>query len=91
MDDFRIKKDAPLLAYDSIIAIGLVNAGQSIRFYNDETMVKRNNTFQNPEYYCARRFTVGIDFVSAYAGIHYFAGRKQNASPNKADTVPYLA
>jgi hypothetical protein len=35
----------------------------------------------------AKTILIGIDFVSAYAGIHYFAGRKQNASPNKADTV----
>ena len=30
---------------------------------------------------------MGIDYVSAYAGIHYFAGRKQNTSPDKSDTV----
>jgi hypothetical protein len=39
----------------------------------------------------AKMILIGNDYVSAYAGIHYFAGRKQNASPNKADNRTYLA
>jgi hypothetical protein len=64
--------------------------GKSIRFYNDETMVSTITLLQNPLIILitvAKMILIGTDFVSAYAGIHYFAGRKQNASPNKADTV----
>lgn len=39
------------------------------------------------DYCCKDDFGLGIEYVSAYAGIHYFAGRKQNASENKQDTV----
>lgn len=39
------------------------------------------------DYCCRDDFGLGIDYVSAWAGIHYFAGRKQDASPDKSDAV----
>jgi len=38
--------------------------------------------------YCGRDdFGLGIDFVSAWAGIHYFAGRKHNATSDGKENV----
>lgn len=39
------------------------------------------------DYCCRDDFGLGIDFVSAWAGIHYFAARKQNISKNKSESV----
>ena len=39
------------------------------------------------DYCCRDDFGLGIDYVSAWAGIHYFAGRKQNSSQQKNETV----
>lgn len=38
-------------------------------------------------YCCRDDFGLGIEFVSAWVGIHYFAGRKHDSTPNGADTV----
>jgi len=43
--------------------------------------------YEYVDYCCRDDFGLGIDYVSAWAGIHYFAGRKQNATKEKNDTV----
>jgi hypothetical protein len=39
------------------------------------------------DYCCRDDFGLGIEYVSAWAGIHYFAGRKQDATFDKKDNV----
>lgn len=39
------------------------------------------------DYCCRDDFGVGIQYVSAWAGIHYYAARKQNATNNNNDMV----
>lgn len=39
------------------------------------------------DYCCKDDFGLGIEYVSAWAGIHYFAGRKQDCTPEKHDSV----
>lgn len=39
------------------------------------------------DYCCRDDFGLGIEYVSAWAGIHYFAGRKQDAVSDKQDSV----
>ncbi|MCZ8297280.1 MAG: FAD-dependent oxidoreductase [Flavobacterium sp.] len=43
--------------------------------------------FAYVDYCCRDDFGLGIDYVSAYAGIHYFAVRKKNAQPEYEDGV----
>lgn len=43
--------------------------------------------FDYVNYCCRDDFGLGIQNISAWAGIHYFAGRKQNASEEKSDSV----
>lgn len=94
MDDFRIKKDAngtfwfmiPLsqsATNKAVIALDSITMKQ----WFEENNFTSKPLFDYIDYCCKDDFGLGIDFVSAYAGIHYFAGRKQNASPNKADIV----
>jgi hypothetical protein len=39
------------------------------------------------DYCCRDDFGLGIKEVSAWAGIHYFAARKQDTAPDGNDTV----
>ncbi|WP_409417888.1 NAD(P)-binding protein [Flavobacterium sp. PS2] len=48
---------------------------------------KTEPLFNYIDYCCKDDFGLGIDYVSAWAGIHYFAGRKQDASPDKKESV----
>ncbi|WP_228011995.1 NAD(P)/FAD-dependent oxidoreductase [Flavobacterium hungaricum] len=43
--------------------------------------------FNYIDYCCKDDFGLGIDYVSAWAGIHYFAGRKQDIAAEKNDSV----
>jgi len=43
--------------------------------------------FNYIDYCCKDDFGLGIEFVSAWAGIHYFAGRKQDSVLEKNDSV----
>ncbi len=43
--------------------------------------------FNYIDYCCKDDFGLGIEYVSAWAGIHYFAGRKQDSTPEKHDSV----
>ncbi|MFT3794980.1 FAD-dependent oxidoreductase [Flavobacterium sp.] len=39
------------------------------------------------DYCCRDDFGLGIDYISAWAGIHYFAGRKHNSAAHANDNV----
>jgi hypothetical protein len=43
--------------------------------------------FDYIDYCCRDDFGLGINYVSAWAGIHYFAARKQDATQDKKDNV----
>ena len=48
---------------------------------------KAEPLFNYIDYCCKDDFGLGIQYVSAWAGIHYFAGRKQNATSDKKESV----
>lgn len=48
---------------------------------------KTEPLFHYIDYCCKDDFGLGIDYVSAWAGIHYFAGRKQDANSDKKESV----
>jgi hypothetical protein len=66
-----------------------------IRAYDQMTMkawLLQNNftsksLIEYVDYCCRDDFGLGVDFVSAWAGLHYFAARKQDASSDQKDTV----
>ncbi|WP_348824669.1 NAD(P)/FAD-dependent oxidoreductase [Flavobacterium aestuarii] len=94
MDDFRIKKDEQG-KYWFMIPLAESSQNNEVKELDSITMKEwfdRNHFTSQPlfnyiDYCCKDDFGLGINYVSAYAGIHYFAGRKQNASENKQDTV----
>lgn len=94
MADFRTKKDLDGKFW-FMIPLSQSATNEAVKALDSITMkqwFETNNFTSKPlfdyiDYCCKDDFGLGIDYVSAYAGIHYFAGRKQNASPNKADTV----
>ncbi|AWG20866.1 twin-arginine translocation pathway signal protein [Flavobacterium faecale] len=94
MADFRIKKD-PDGKFWFMIPLSQSATNEMVKALDSVTMQQwfvSNNFTSKPlfdyiDYCCKDDFGLGIDYVSAYAGIHYFAGRKQNSSPNKGDTV----
>lgn len=94
MADFRTKKD-PDGKFWFMIPLSQSATNETVKALDSVTMQQwfvSNNFTSKPlfdyiDYCCKDDFGLGIDYVSAYAGIHYFAGRKQNASPDKGDTV----
>jgi len=48
---------------------------------------KAEPLFNYIDYCCKDDFGLGIHYVSAWAGIHYFAARKQDVTSNKIDSV----
>lgn len=94
MDAFRIAKgkDGKFL-FD--IPLYLSSADQNTRNLDKITMkewFERNDFKSEPlynyiDYCCKDDFGLGIEYVSAWAGIHYFAGRKQDATSDKKDSV----
>ncbi|WP_276378972.1 NAD(P)/FAD-dependent oxidoreductase [Flavobacterium sp. H4147] len=53
----------------------------------EETGFRSIPLFNYIDYCCKDDFGLGIEFVSAWAGIHYFAGRKQDSVLEKNDSV----
>lgn len=94
MDDFRNKKDASGKFWFTI-PLSETSTDDKVKALDQLTMKEwiAKNDFSTPSFldfidYCCRDdFGLGIAHVSAYAGIHYFAGRKQNATKDKKDTV----
>lgn len=94
MDAFRTAKGTDQ-KYVFNIPIHLSSEDQNARNLDKITMQKwfENNNFKSKplfnyiDYCCKDDFGLGIEFVSAWAGIHYFAGRKQNSAADKNDSV----
>jgi hypothetical protein len=94
MDDFRVKKDSYGLYWFNI-PMDLSSQNDEVKSLDQLTMKQwliLQNFTSNPlfvylDYCCRDDFGLGIDFVSAYAGIHYFAARKQNSTLDKNDNV----
>ncbi|WP_348800175.1 NAD(P)/FAD-dependent oxidoreductase [Flavobacterium adhaerens] len=94
MDEFRTKKDEQGKFW---FMIPLVESSQNQETKQLDSITmkqwfEQNHFTSKPlynyiDYCCKDDFGLGIEYVSAYAGIHYFAGRKQNASEDKQDTV----
>jgi len=94
MDVFRSGKGEDQ-KYLFDIPIYLSSKDEKTRSLDQITMkqwFKENNFTSEPlfnyiDYCCKDDFGLGIEYVSAWAGIHYFAGRKQDSTPEKHDSV----
>ncbi|WP_291284912.1 NAD(P)/FAD-dependent oxidoreductase [Flavobacterium sp.] len=94
MDAFRIAKGEDQ-KYLFDIPVSLCSKNEKTRALDKITMqqwfeehnFKSEPLFNYIDYCCKDDFGLGIAFVSAWAGIHYFAGRKQDASAEKSDSV----
>lgn len=94
MSDFRNKKGED---GNFIFDIPLTNISQDGQYnFLDKTSMKEwlvQNKFLSEELYqyvnycCRDDFGLGIEFISAWAGIHYFAARKHNATKEKTENV----
>lgn len=94
MDAFRIKKDAQGKYW---FAIPVHDSSKEDEVVELENILFRDwlkeQHFQSEEllwlldYSCRDDYGLGIDYVSAWAGIHYFAGRKNNWSKTYKDQV----
>ncbi|MGA9636889.1 NAD(P)-binding protein [Flavobacterium sp.] len=94
MDDFRAKKDSTGKFWFSIplAESSTVNDVKMLDQYTMKEWLIKHDFTSRPlldyiDYCCRDDFGLGIDYVSAYAGIHYFAARKQDASKDKKNTV----
>jgi hypothetical protein len=94
MDAFRTAK-GPDQKYVFDIPIHLSSEDENARNLDKITMqqwfekhnFKSKPLFNYIDYCCKDDFGLGIEFVSAWAGIHYFAGRKQDSVTDKNDSV----
>lgn len=94
MDTFRIKKDAQGNYW---FAIPVHNSSTEDEVQKLEKILFKEwlqeHDFNSEEllwlldYSCRDDYGLGIDYVSAWAGIHYFAGRKNNWSKKYKDQV----
>lgn len=94
MDDFRRKKDAhgkywfAIPVHDSSIGNDAVKLEKVIfKDWLKEHDYTSEELLWLLDYSCRDDYGLGIDFVSAWAGIHYFAGRKNNWSQKYKDQV----
>lgn len=94
MDELRIAKGADQ-KYLFNIPVDRSSTDKNTRSLDKITMQKwlEEHTFKSKplfhyiNYCCKDDFGLGIEFVSAWAGIHYFAGRKQDSVSDKNDSV----
>ena len=94
MDEFRAKKDGSGKFWFTI-PISEISTEAEVKALDQLTMKEwlAKNNFTTPafldylDYCCRDDYGLGVAYVSAYAGIHYFAGRKQDATKDKKDTV----
>ncbi len=92
MDEFRIKKDASGKYW---FDIPVSSSSDEARDLDKITFLDWliNNHFKSQEllwlldYSCKDDYGLGLKYVSAWAGIHYFAGRKNNWATNRHDQV----
>lgn len=94
MDEFRLKKDE-FGKYYFTLPMSKSSSNDEVKKLDALSMKQwlESNSFESEivynyiDYCCRDDFGLGIDFVSAYAGIHYFAARKQDATADKSDSV----
>lgn len=94
MEKFRVAKGADG-KYMFDIPLCFISKDDTYRNFDAITMQRwlQDNSFvssQLTEYvnYCCRDdFGLGVAYVSAWAGIHYFAARKRNLGNNRVDNV----
>lgn len=94
MDEFRIKKDS-FGKYWFDIPLDNSSQENEARSLNKITFENwlQSNNFKSEEllwlldYSCKDDYGLGLKYVSAWAGIHYFAGRKNNWATNRHDQV----
>ncbi len=92
MDDFRTRKDASGKYW---FDIPLAKSSDEAKELDQITFLDwlANNHFKSQEllwlldYSCKDDYGLGLKYVSAWAGIHYFAGRKNNWATNRNDQV----
>ncbi|MDQ0066304.1 NAD(P)/FAD-dependent oxidoreductase [Chryseobacterium lathyri] len=94
IDDFRQKKDAhgkywfTIPVHDSSTENDAVELEKVIfKDWLKEHHYTSEELLWLLDYSCRDDYGLGIDFVSAWAGIHYFAGRKNNWSQKYKDQV----
>ncbi|OUL64179.1 NAD(P)/FAD-dependent oxidoreductase [Flavobacterium sp. AJR] len=94
MDAFRVGKgkdekylfDIPLYLSSEDIETRSLDK-MTMKEWFETNNFKTEPLFNYIDYCCKDDFGLGIDYVSAWAGIHYFAGRKQDASSNTKESV----
>lgn len=94
MESYRRAKGADA-NYLFDIPLALSSLDEQTRALDNQTMKQwavANGFTSQPlldyiDYCCRDDFGLGIKYVSAWAGIHYFAGRKQDVSHNISDAV----
>lgn len=69
--------DAATLTFDKI----------TMQQWFDDNGFSSKPLYDYIDYCCRDDFGLGIQYVSAWAGIHYFAARKQDATPDNKDNV----
>jgi len=94
MDYFREAKGADGKFLFDIPLVNSSNDAQTIKLdditmkqWLDENQLTAKPLIAYVDYCCRDDFGLGIDFVSAWAGIHYFAGRKHNATSDGKENV----
>jgi NAD(P)-binding Rossmann-like domain len=94
MDAFRSRKGADG-NYLFDIPLALCSDEETVKAFDKITMQQwfddegfhSKPLFDYIDYCCRDDFGLGIRYVSAWAGIHYFAARKQDATPEGKDNV----
>ncbi|RBN49695.1 NAD(P)/FAD-dependent oxidoreductase [Flavobacterium psychrolimnae] len=94
MDTFRTGKGADG-KYFFDIPLSLSSSEATIRAFDTITMQQwfeeegfnSKPLFDYIDYCCRDDFGLGISYVSAWAGIHYFAARKQDSTQDNKDNV----
>lgn len=94
MDKFRQKKDIhgnywfAIPVHDSSREVEVLNLEKTVfKDWLQQYNFKSEELLWLLDYSCRDDYGLGLDYVSAWAGIHYFAGRKNNWSKKYKDQV----
>lgn len=94
LDAFRIAKgndgkflfNIPLLLSSSDVATRSLDKITMKQWFEDNKFTSKP-LFEYLDYCCRDDFGLGIEYLSAWAGIYYFAARKQDATQDKKENV----
>ncbi|WP_185670484.1 NAD(P)-binding protein [Chryseobacterium sp. POL2] len=94
MNDFKLKKDDFGKFWFTIPSQNVSQNEETKKLDNlkfktwlDENDFKSQELLWYLDYACKDDYGLGIEYVSAWAGINYFAGRKHDWAPKKSDQV----